>query len=193
MKQALSALITCCIAATLFVDTPASAAEYEIDAGHSGVIFKARHKHASNVYGMIGGVEGTLAYDPDNTAKNAISVSAKSATIHTLVEGRDEHLRGPDFFNAREFPTINFKSKAWKKSDDGKYEITGDLTLLGVTKSVTAKAEHVETNEDNEGGTLIGFEATFKFDRTDFGMTYGMGGLGSVVSIIVSIEAGEED
>ena len=190
MKHRAFFIVVGCAVAIMAFGAPAQAAEYEVDKGHSSLVFKVRHKHASNVYGMIGGIEGTLNYDADNVSGNAIEMSAKSASIYTLEDGRDEHLKGPDFFNAKEFPTINFKSTKWEKEGDGSYKVTGDLTLLGETKSITAKAEHVETNED---GTLIGFEAAFTIDRTDFGMTYGAGGIGSEVSIIVSIEAGAGD
>jgi len=190
MKNAVLALMTCCLTATLFVATPVSATDFEVDGGHSSLVFKVRHNNASNVYGLIGGIEGKLSYDAKNTADNAITMSAKPATIKTLVDGRDEHLRGPDFFNAREFPTMSFKSTKWEKGSEGKYKVTGDLTLLGVKKSITANVEHVGTNEDGEDGILIGFEATFKIDRSDFGMTYGGGG---EVGITVSIEAGTGD
>ena len=190
MKHCALVVVACCIVAAMSFGVPASAAEYEVDGGHSSLVFKVRHKNASNVYGLIGGIEGSLTYDAKNTAANAVTMSAKSGSINTLQEGRDDHLKGPDFFNAREFPTISFKSTSWEKNGNGSYKVTGDLTLLGVKKSITAKVTHVATNEDGEDGALIGFEAAFTIDRTDFGMTYGTGGVGSEVSIIVSIEAG---
>ena len=190
MKHRTIIVVACCVVAIMAFGVPASAAEYEVDGAHSSLVFKVKHKNASNIYGLIGGIEGKLSYDAKNTASNAVTMSAKPATINTLEEGRDEHLRGPDFFNAREFSTMTFKSTKWEKVSEGKYKVTGDLTLLGVKKSITANVEHVGTNEEGENGTLIGFEATFKIDRSDFGMTYGGDG---EVAIIISIEAGTGD
>jgi polyisoprenoid-binding protein YceI len=193
MKHRAFFIVAGCAVAIMAFGAPAQAAEYEVDGGHSSLVFKVMHKGASNVYGMIGGIEGSLTYDADSASGNAIEMTAKSASINTMQGGRDDHLKGPDFFNAREFPTMSFKSSKWEKTGDGSYAVTGDLTLLGVTKSVTAKVDHVATNEGGEDGALIGFEAAFTIDRTDFGMTYGVGGIGSEVSVIVSIEAGAGD
>jgi len=109
---------------------------------------------------------------------------------------RDEHLRGPDFFNAKEFPAISFKSTSLTATesdgaDAGKaYTLAGDLTLMGVTKPITVQAVKLAEGKDPWGNFRIGFDTSFKIKRSDFGMTYGVdnGVVGDEVTIMLSFE-----
>src|SRR6266699_514598 len=100
---------------------------------------------------------------------STVSLAATTTyKVDTGIQKRDDHLRSPDFFNAKQFPTIKFVSKEVKKADKG-YEITGDLTLHGVTKSITFNLE--QTGQGNMGAKqMIGFETTLDIKRTDFEM-----------------------
>lgn len=120
-------------------------------------------------------------YDIDTNDETGVEAGAKDA--------RDTHLRNADFFNVEEFPTIEFESTKVVDLGAGKLEISGDLTLHGVTKSVTATGEYIGTSSGPQFGTVVGFEAKFVLHRRDFGMTYAVELLGTEVTVLVSIEA----
>jgi len=174
---------------------PVLAETYEIDNGHSSSTFRVMHRGVSYIHGAIPDVSGTVKFDPEKPEASSIDITAKVASLNTFQEGRDEHLSGPDFFNAKQFPVITFKSTSWKKTSDNTYAVTGDFTMLGVTKSITVKAEHVGMSED-DGELMTGFEATVTIDRTDFGMNYGGAedgsGRGAKVDLTISVECGTE-
>lgn len=170
---------------------PARAAEYRVDPSHSSLIFKVNHMGAGNVFGAIPDLSGTLTYDAGNVANCAVSITAKPESLTTFNQRRDTHLKSADFFSAKEFPTVTFKSVSWKKVDDTTYEVRGDFTLLGITKAITVHAQITGSGKDRQGTDLIGFESTFTIDRTDYSMNYGVakkGGLGKDVTITVAIE-----
>lgn len=170
---------------------PALASEYAIDPVHSSVLFKVNHLGASNVYGMMPDISGTLSFDPENLGNCALSITVKPESLTTFNPRRDTHLKSVDFFNTKEFPVISFKSASWKKVADRTYELKGDFTLLGITKPITVQVLHVGVGKDQRGIELAGFEATFTIDRTDFAMNYGVaekGGLGKDVTITVAVE-----
>jgi polyisoprenoid-binding protein YceI len=169
----------------------ATADDYKIDPGHSSAVFKVNHLGASNVYGMMPNVTGSITFNESDASKNTINISVDATTVSTFHNGRDKHLSGPDFFNAKQFPAITFKSTSWEKAGDGAYDITGAFTMLGVTKTITVKAEHIGFGKNRGGKNLAGFESTFTIDRTDYGMNYGVaekGGLGKDVTITIAVE-----
>ncbi len=177
--------------ATLFATTfPLTAGEkYEIESVFSTVLFKVRHMQTANAWGRFDQVAGTLDYENGDLTKSSLALTIKADSVNTNSEKRDDHLRGPDFFNAKEFETITFKSTKIEKSGED-YMITGDLTMLGVTKSVTATCEFYGEGKSPRGDQkILGAEATFKVKRTDFGMNYGVPNIGDEVTLIVSVEA----
>jgi polyisoprenoid-binding protein YceI len=184
--------IACCVLLAAAAGT-VYAADYKVDPVHSATVFNVNHLGAGQTYGMIPGISGTLSFDESDLSSCSIDIEVDAATLSTFNQARDNHLSGPDFFNAKQFPKITFKSNSWTKNDDGTYDITGDFTLLGVTKEITVTAEHVGYGKNpRSGDDLTGFESTFTIDRTDFGMNYGVaetGGVGKDVEIIISIEA----
>lgn len=167
---------------------PAAATKYTLDLVHSTVLFKVKHANASWAYGRFNDFSGTLMFDAAKPEASSFEVSIKADSIDTANAKRDQHLTSPDFFNAAEFPTIDFKSTSLKKTGEHTYELAGNVTLLGVTKPVTAKLEHTGNGKNNAGAEVIGAEATFTIKRSDFGMTYGLAGIGDEVHITVSIE-----
>lgn len=165
------------------VAAPAAAA-YTVDTMHSSVIFKARHNNVANFYGRFDHVSGTFALEEGG----AFDIAIKADSVHSGFPGRDDHLRNPDFFSAKEFPTMNFKSKSVKAQGTDKFEVAGDLTFRGVTKPLTVVVTATGTGEA-KGKKLAGMETTFKIKRSDFGSTYGApNALSDEVELIVSLE-----
>jgi polyisoprenoid-binding protein YceI len=169
---------------------PAKAAEYKVDNVHSSVVFRIKHLGVSYFYGRFNDVSGKVVFNQAEPDKSEFDIIVKSGSVDTNNEKRDQHLKSPDFFNARQYPEISFKSKSVKATDEGKYEVTGDLTLHGVTKSLTITAEHVGSGKDRGGAERIGFETTFTIKRTDFDMGYmAPDALGDEVRLTVSLGA----
>jgi polyisoprenoid-binding protein YceI len=179
--------------AGLVLPTVAGAASYSVDPTHSSAIFKIKHLGTSNFYGAFKGMSGTVDFDPANPAKSSVNVTIQSASVDSRNEQRDGHIKSPDFLNAAEFPTITFESTGVKSLGGDRYEVAGNLTLLGVTKPVTAMVEKTGegTNPRNKQN-LIGFEATFTVDRTAHDMSFMSGPLGNEIAFILAIEAIEQ-
>ena len=171
---------------------PTTAESFKVDPVHSNVIFKVKHRDASYFYGRFAKFSGTFTYDEKNPANCEVVMEVEAESIDTRTAKLDDHLRSPDFFDAKQFPSIIFESTDVKKgSRAGTYAVTGDLTLHGVTKSVTIELEHTGSSEGRRG-TVVGFHTVFTIDRTDFGMEYGVGGgVGKDVELTISIEAGQ--
>ncbi|MBV8867023.1 MAG: YceI family protein [Acidobacteriaceae bacterium] len=147
--------------------------KYAIDPAHSNLQFSVRHLMVSNVRGTFTGVHGTVTYDPANPTRAEVEASVDVNTIRTGDEKRDGHLKSPDFFNAAEFPEMQFRSTRIEKTGEGEFSVTGDLTIHGVTKPVTLKAEEVsEETKDPFGAIRIGASAKTKIKRSDFGLTW---------------------
>src|SRR3954462_8331101 len=154
------------LAIALFASAFASADTYKVDPMHSSIVFKSKHLDTSYVFGRFNEFGGTVNVDTD-PSKMSFDVSAKVDSIDTGNGKRDTHLKSPDFFSAKEFPTIAFKSTSVKAAGEGKYEVTGDLTLHGVTKPVTVTLN--KTGESTMMGNRVGFLSTFTVKRSDFG------------------------
>jgi polyisoprenoid-binding protein YceI len=169
----------------LFVSAPAMADTYDIDTGHSAVIFGAHHFNAGYTYGRFNEFSGSFNWDkaPEKiTAELVIPV----ASIDSNSEKRDKHLRSPDYFSADEFPEITFKVSGCKGGENKVYQCTGALTLHGVTKDISIDVEHTGEGSDPWGGYRLGLHSTFEVDMSAFGMT--PKGLGKQVKMVVSIE-----
>ena len=163
---------------------------YDVDSVHSTIIFAIGHAKAANFYGRFNDPTGSITFDPNDVESASFEISVKAENIDTANKDRDDHLRGPDFFKVRQFPTIDFKSTSVKPAGDDLFTVEGELTMHGVTKAVTVEMELIGQSETRMG-KKIGFETTFKIMRTDFGMdTYAKSGmLGDEVKLIVAIEA----
>lgn len=166
----------------------AAAATFTVDPVHSTVVFRIKHNNTAYFYGRVNAPEGTINFDPANVEASSFSFTLKTANIDTANQGRDTHLKSADFFNAAEHPNLTFKSTAVKKGEGDKLEVTGDLSIHGVTKSVTVTLE--KTGEGtNRGRALVGFETVFTIKRSDFGMSGMTNALGDEVRLMVGIEA----
>ncbi len=161
---------------------------YKIDSVHSTVLFSTTHLNTSRSYGRFNDIAGSFTLDAAKPEASKVEIQIQTASIDTNNKGRDDHLRGPDFFDVKQFPVATFQSKTVKKADKN-WEVTGTLALHGVKKDVTIALEETGQGKGREGEALIGFHGTFTITRADFGIEYGKGMLGDKVDMIVSIEA----
>ena len=172
--------------------TPASAeaVTYAVDSVHSSALFKVKHMGVSYFYGRFAEMSGTLTVDED-PSKCSLLIEVPAESIDSGNDKLDQHLRSPDFFDAKQFPVVGFKSTKVEAGEDGGYRVTGDFILHGVTKSITVDVEKTGS-ADGRSGKLIGFHTVFTIDRREFDMNYGTDGpLGSDVELTISLEAGE--
>ncbi|MBF0273602.1 MAG: polyisoprenoid-binding protein [Nitrospinae bacterium] len=186
-------IISLTAAALLLYVLPTFAGTYEVDKGHSRVGFSIKHMVITNVVGNFTDFSGTFEFDETAQTLKSIDAKIKSASINTDIEKRDNHLRSPDFFDVEKFPDIVFTMKSSKGSGED-ITVTGDLTIHGVTKSVTLKGEFGGTVKDPWGKTRAGFSASGAINRSDFGLTWNKaletGGLvvGDKVKLVLEIE-----
>lgn len=177
-------------AAALSLAAGAQAATYSLDLAHSSVGFKVKHLMVSNVRGSFGEFAGSFAWVDGKPDQWSVEATIQMASIDTGNEKRDDHLRSADFFDVAQHPTMTFKSTAVTARDDGTYALVGDLTLRGVTRPVTLDLEFAGQITDPWGNTRVGFTATGRINRQDFGVSWSnkMDNGGLVVSDEVQIE-----
>lgn len=190
MKARIAAL-----AATLAVASPVLATDaYEFDKSHTTVGFQVRH-----IFTMLGGkfqdFSGTIRVDRAKPESSSVEFTIQAASIFTNDAKRDEHLRSPDFFDVAAHPTITFKSTAVKPLGYDVYEVTGDLTMRGVTKRVTLPVTFLGEGKDPWGNEKMGFELATSLDRKEFGINWNkaldQGGfvVGDEVKVQIAVEA----
>lgn len=173
--------------------TPA-ATSWTIDPSHSHVEFAVRHLMISTVKGRFAEVSGTLTGDDSDPANASIELTIPVASIDTRETQRDAHLRSGDFFDGETHPTITFRSERIARAGDGRFEVTGDLTIRGVAKRITLDVEAGGRGRDPWGGERIGFSTQTKINRKDFGLHYNQvletGGvlIGDEIKISVELE-----
>lgn len=168
--------------------------KYNIDPAHTSVVFKIDHLGFSDVYGMFPGVSGKFEIDEAKPENSKIDIKIKADSVSTHEAKRDKHLKSPDFFNVKQNKEITFKSKSVKKAGDKTYQVTGDLTLNGVTKPLSFEFKRYRTGQDPWGKTRTGGATSFKVKRSDFNMNFmqGENQLGDEVEMIVSLEGVRE-
>lgn len=166
---------------------------FTVDNVHSSVVFKVKHVGVSWVYGRFNDVSGTVIWNADDPTKSSINAEVKATSVDTNSSGRDNHLRGPDFFDVANFPTASFVSNSIKAAGQDKFTVTGDFTMHGVTKPITVTIEKVGLETLPRFGTRLGLAAEFTIKRSDFGMTYGVDGpVGDEVTIMFGLECAAE-
>lgn len=172
----------------------AHASAWEIDGVHSAANFSVRHMMVSNVRGDFSKLTGTLNIDDKDITKSSVEATIDVNSINTREPKRDAHLKGPDFFDAAQFPTLTFKSKKVESLGSGKLKVTGDLTIHGVTKPVVFDVELSPEVKDPMGNLKRGATATTKINRKDFGLSWNKtletGGviIGEEVAITIDVE-----
>jgi polyisoprenoid-binding protein YceI len=189
MKTVMKALVASMLLWGISAAMPASAQTYQIDPVHSSLLFRVKHMDTAYVYGMFTSMKGTVVVDEANPARSSINIEVDANSVYTHNEQRDNHLRGPDFFNTRQFPTITFKSTQVRRINANTVQVRGDLTIRGVTRPITANVTLTGKGKNPQGKDIIGFETRFTIRRSEFGIRYGLPGLGNEVQVTLSIEA----
>lgn len=153
---------------TFFIFSANAQTTWKLDKTHSNVDFTVTHMLISEVRGTFKEFSATLVSDKPDFTDMKVEATIKTASIFTDNERRDMHLRSNDFFNAEKYPEIKFKSTLVKKTGVASYEITGELTIRDITKSVVLDTKY-KGSADVMGGTRAGFKATTTIDRFEFG------------------------
>ncbi len=174
----------------------ARADTWQIDPAHTSVEFTVRHMMISNVKGQFEKTSGTVTTDGNNPTSAVIDATIDAASVDTRVAKRDAHLKSADFLDVAKYPTITFKSKKVEADGPGKWKVTGELTLHGVTKEVVLEIDGpTPPVKDPMGNMRAGASATTTISRKDFGLTWNKtmesGGVlvGDEVKISIDVEA----
>lgn len=164
-------------------------AVWTVDSVHSNVTYKIRHAGVSNHVGQFYNPTGTI-----NLEAGTMDITVPLSGLSSGNAKRDEHLRSPDFFNAKEFPTITFKATSIKSAGENKFDVTGSMTMLGKSKTVTFPLSVVGKGKGMQGGESMGLESTLTIKRSDFGMDKYVkeGMLGDEITLSVALEAGHK-
>jgi polyisoprenoid-binding protein YceI len=185
--------------ATATIDAPrATATTWAIDPSHSEVGFAVKHMMVSSTKGRFAEFGGAIVLDEADVTRSRVDVEIAVASINTRDEKRDAHLRSADFFDADAFPTITFRSTRVEPAGPDRLRVLGDLTIRGVTRPVVLNVEVNGRNHTPWGGEVIGYEASTKISRKDFGLTWNValetGGVvvGDEVKISLDVEAGKQ-
>ena len=146
--------------------------KWSIDPTHSEIGFKVKHMMFTNVSGKFSTYDATITTEGDDFENAAIEFSGDIASIDTANADRDGHLKSADFFDAENHPKLTFKASSFKKINDEKYEITGDLNIRGVAKTVTFPVEFSGILTDPWGNTKVGLSIEGKINRKDWGLNW---------------------
>lgn len=189
MKKSLAAAIA--VGALSLGSLPALADTYTIDTAgaHASINFKVNHLGYSWLTGRFNEFSGEFTYDPKNLTASTINVTINTKSVDSNHAERDKHLRSDDFLNVDKFPTATFVSKQIIPDDDAdEFDIVGDLTLNGVTKSITIEVEKVGEGKDPWGGYRVGFEGEAEFALKDFNIKRDLGPASQTVKLELHIE-----
>jgi polyisoprenoid-binding protein YceI len=168
----------------------AQAGTWQIDPNHTAAQFSVRHLGVSTVRGAFTKVSGSAKYDAADPTKDSLEATIDANSVDTRVQMRDNDLRSPRFLDAQKYPTITFRSKQAKVSGTGKLQMTGDLTIHGVTKEVVLDVDGPSAPiKDPMGkGQRLGASATTKINRQDFGVSALPGAVGDEITITIDAE-----
>ena len=169
--------------------TATEATTYNIDAVHSTALFRVHHLQAGQFWGRFNQVDGTFGYDEGGNGPT-LDVTIAIDSIDTATEGLDRHLKSPDFFNAREYATMSFKSSSSRKIADNRYAVTGTLTIRDIAQTITAEVDFTGKSNMGRFGPRCGLEARFTIQRSKHEVMYGIdtGAVGDEVKVIVGLE-----
>jgi polyisoprenoid-binding protein YceI len=164
----------------------AHADTFKIDPLHSSIVFSIKYL-VSDFYGRFNDLSGQVVFDKDDPAKSSVELTIPVESIDTHYAKRDRDLKSPDFFNAKQFPAIVFKSKSIEGSGEN-YKVTGDLNLHGVTKPLTLEIKRGPDGKGPEGEIRGSGETRFTIKRSDFGMNFMQGALGDEVTVLLILQ-----
>ena len=165
------------------------AADYNIDPGHTYVSFAVNHLGFSTMRGKFDRQSGSMQFDP-GAKKASVIIEIDATSIDTGHDKRDAHLQSPDFLNAVENPTITFKSTAVTWNGSVLASVSGDLTILGVSKPVTLTVTSMKCGPHPfSKKETCGFDASGSVKRSDYGVNYGMPAIGEILDLQIEVEA----
>ena len=181
------------LSALLLAQSALAVDTFVMDKAHSTMGFQIRHLF-SKVPGKFDDFSGQIQFDEANPEQSSVEVTINTASVDTGVKMRDDDLRSPNFFDVKKFPEITFKSTSVKKTGENTADVTGDLTMHGVTKPVVLKVELLGKGAGPKESTVSGWNASTALKRTDFGLTWnkvieGTQMVGDDVQIELNIEA----
>jgi polyisoprenoid-binding protein YceI len=168
---------------------------WNIDPSHSAIAFSVRHMVVSKTRGRFNKWSGQLRFDAGNPSASSVEVDIDPASLDTGDTQRDAHLRSADFFDVEKYPTASFRSSKVEVAGEGRYLVTGNLTVHGITQPVVLDVSYEGSGKDPWGGERAGFSATTTIDRKHFGLEWNKaletGGLlvGEKVELNLEIEA----
>ncbi len=152
--------------------TTAVKTKWQIDPAHSEITFKVKHLMISNVKGAFSEFSADIISAEDDFSNCEINARISAASVNTNDASRDGHLKGADFFDVEKYPEITFKSARFEKKNRTDFELTGDLTIIGVTKPVTLNVEFGGIMKDPWGNNKAGFTFNGKINRKDWGLNW---------------------
>lgn len=183
-------LLTSALAST----SSSAADKYEFDSSHSQVVFSYNHLGFSTTYGMFSGFTGSAMLDADDVTKSSVQLEIKTADLITGWDARTGHFSSPDFFDIAKFPVVTFVSTSVEKTGEKTAKITGDLTILDQTKSVTLDATLNKIGEHPQSKKAwAGFDATATLIRSDFNLGKFAPFVSDEVELLISVEMGKVD
>jgi polyisoprenoid-binding protein YceI len=165
-----------------------TAASFKLDSTHAHVVFRINHMGFSDTWGRFNKLDGSFEFNAADASANKVTIEIATGSVDSQVAKRDGHLMSPDFFSAKEFPKVTFVSSAWKSTGDKTYDVTGKLTLHGVSKEITIPVTFGREGKGPGGAYRAGFTSEFTIQRSDFGMKTYLPGVGDDVKLYVSIE-----
>jgi polyisoprenoid-binding protein YceI len=155
------------------ISSATASSTWNIDPAHSAAEFKVRHMMISYVKGKFSGLSGVLKLDESDYTRSTVDVSIPAASVSTVDDKLDAHLKNEDFFDVEKFPTLTFTSTGIRSTGGQDYEVTGDLTIRGVTNLVTLSVNELsEPSKDPWGNLRIGLSGSTKVNRKDFGLVW---------------------
>ncbi len=168
---------------------------YKIDKSHSEAIFMVRHL-VTKVRGRFTDFEGAIEYNETAPEQSTVNFTIRTASVDTAEGDRDKHLRSADFFDVENHPNMTFRSKTITKRGAETFDVTGDLTIRGVTKEIVLPVAHMGKAKDPWGGDRLGFEVETSLNRKDYGLSFNIplaetGGflVGDEVKVTIEIQA----
>jgi polyisoprenoid-binding protein YceI len=184
-----AALVVAVLSLPASFTAAAATSTWQIDPAHTAAQFAVKHLLISTVRGEFKGVTGAVTWDDQDITKSSVNVTIDATTVDTGTAARDSDLKGAHYFDVAKFPTITFKSTKIEKAGPQSLNVTGDLTIHGVTKSVVLAVDGPSDSiKDPWGNTRAAISATTKVNRQDFGVSGGAGAVGDDINIIIDLE-----
>jgi len=192
MLQSLKTISAAALGLSLLFTSPSANAEadkYGFDTAHTQILFFVDHLGFAKSQGEFHAIDGHFTFDEENPQNSMIDISIPTASIDMDDEKWDAHMKNEDFFNVEKYPAMTFKSTEIKLTGDNTAHITGDFTLLDVTKPVTLDVTFNKAGAHPFSGKYVaGFSATTTIKRSEFGMTYGLPAVGDDIEVRLEIE-----